>query len=72
MAEEGSFLDLVLNEFTSRRGGGNVAIAKRFPRWVRNPQGIASNVISTAQRVRDDQWFWRSYTTHMAALTVKN
>src|ERR1017187_6091976 len=33
---------------SSRRGGGNVEIAQRFPRWVRNPQGFAATVISTA------------------------
>src|SRR5271157_4040267 len=48
MAEESSFLDFVLNESSSRRGGWNVGIAKRFPRWVRNPQGFACTVISTA------------------------
>ena len=48
MAEESSFLDFVLNESSSRRGGGNVGIAQRFPRWVRNPQGFACTVISTA------------------------
>ena len=31
MAEESSFLDFVLNESSSPRGGGNVGIAKRFP-----------------------------------------
>src|ERR1022692_1717815 len=39
----------ILEESSSRRGGGNVGIAQRFPSWEGNPQGFPPSVISTAR-----------------------